>query len=79
MKPLVVTSTWLPRMQMPYLVSTAEHRGCALPNTSRYLLRQLLSFSASLSQNEPALEEINNASIFVWGFLWVCLAAPTQI
>lgn len=66
-------------MQTLYQVRADRHRGCPLLSTSRYVLRLLLSFCASLSQEEPALEEINNASIFVWEFLWVCLAAPTRI
>ena len=79
MNPLVLTSTWLSGMQMPYLLRAAGHRGCPLLNTARYVQRLLVSFCASLPQKEPALQEINNASIFVQGFLLVCLAVPTQI
>lgn len=44
MNPLVVTSTWLSHMQMPYLIPATRHRGCPLLNTSRHVLRWLVSF-----------------------------------
>lgn len=44
MNPLVVTSSWLSRMQKPYLGRAAGHRGCPWLNTSRYVLRLLISF-----------------------------------
>lgn len=44
MNPLVVTSSWLSRMQKPYLGRAAGHRGCPWLNTSRYVLRLLVSF-----------------------------------
>lgn len=45
MNPLVVTSTWLSHMQMPYLRRAAGHRECPLLSTSRCVLRLLVSFS----------------------------------
>lgn len=80
MNPLVVTSTWLSHMQMPYSGEQPGTESALCWALQGVCWDCLFLFCVSLSQKEPALQEINSASIFryryrysvSYWFSWLC-------